>query len=69
VGLYDGGARYFCGVFHPSGECLMRQTTTVDGNPQVYPFCWVCAYFLVDRLDPTKHGVIEHDFEKRYPRL
>ncbi len=69
VGLYDAGATYFCGVFHPSGECLMRQLTSSGASPRVYPFCWVCAYFLVDRLDPTKHAVVERDFAKRYPRL
>jgi hypothetical protein len=71
VGLYDGGARYFCGVYHPSGECLMRQLTFFDtrARERVYPLCWVCAYWLVDRLDPTKHRVIERAFAGRYPRL
>jgi hypothetical protein len=70
VGVYDAGARYFCGVFHPAGECLMRQlTVTGQVPPQVYPFCWVCAYFLVDLYDPTKHALIERGFKRRYPRL
>ena len=69
IGVYDGGFRYFCGVYHPAGECLMRQLTSSGGNPTVYPFCWVCAYFLIDRLDPTKHAVVERTFAGRYPRI
>jgi hypothetical protein len=68
VGLYDGGVRYFCGVYHPSGACVMR-ALKVPGMPLVtYLFCPVCRYFLVDRLDPTKHAVIDRDYRKRYPQ-
>jgi hypothetical protein len=68
VGLWDGGDRYYCGVYHPSGACLMR-ALLVPGMPLVtYLFCPVCRYFLVDRLDPTKHRVIDHDYAKRYPQ-
>jgi hypothetical protein len=68
VGLYDGGVRYHCGVFHPSGACVMR-ALTVPGAPLVtYLFCPVCRYFLVDRLDPTQHKVIDLDYRKRYPQ-
>ena len=24
IGLYDGGARFHCNVFHPGGVCMMR---------------------------------------------
>jgi hypothetical protein len=68
VGLWDGGDRYYCGVYHPSGACLMR-ALLVPGMPLLtYLFCPVCRYFLVDRLDPTKHRVIDHDYAKRYPQ-
>jgi hypothetical protein len=68
VGLYDSGVRYYCGVFHPSGACVMR-ALTVPGAPLLtYLFCPVCRYFLVDRLDPTKHRVIDLDYRKRYPQ-
>jgi hypothetical protein len=41
----------------------------VPGMPLLtYLFCPVCRYFLVDRLDPTKHRVIDHDYAKRYPQ-
>jgi hypothetical protein len=67
VGLYDGGVRYHCGVFHPSGACVMR-ALLVPGGATTYLFCPVCRYFLVDRIDPTKHGVIDLDYRKRYPQ-
>jgi hypothetical protein len=68
VGLWDGGDRYYCGVYHPSGACVMR-ALQVPGAPLVtYLFCPVCRYFLVDRLDPTKHRVIDRDYQKRYPQ-
>jgi hypothetical protein len=68
VGLYDGGARYHCGVFHPSGACVMRALQVPGVATTTYLFCPVCRYFLVDRLDPTKHGVIDLDYRKRYPQ-
>jgi hypothetical protein len=41
----------------------------VPGAPLLtYLFCPVCRYFLVDRLDPTKHRVIDLDYRKRYPQ-
>jgi len=72
VGLYDNGARYFCGVYHPSGACLMRNQEPiidpVSRRPTTYLLCPVCRYVLVDRLDPTKHAVIDDDYKKRYPQ-
>jgi hypothetical protein len=67
VGLYDGGALYFCGVYHPSGVCLMRQQLVPGGKGRIYLLCPVCRYVLVDRLDPTKHAVIDKQYAKRYP--
>ena len=73
VGLYDGGHRFFCGVYHPSGVCLMRRLTVPDPKkvPKLkfpaYLLCPVCRYVIVDRIDPTKHAVIDKDLEKRYP--
>jgi hypothetical protein len=75
VGLYDGGYHYFCGVYHPSGVCLLRQLLIPeDARKKVpeltfpaYNLCPVCRYVIVDRFDPTKHAVIDKDLEKRYP--
>jgi hypothetical protein len=68
VGLYDGGARYYCGVYHPSGACLMRTQEPLESRPTTFLLCPVCRYQLVDRLDPRQHGVIDHDYKKRYPQ-
>ena len=57
VGLYDGGARYFCGVYRPTGICLMRR------SDRVYRFCPVCRYVMVDAREPTMHRVIDADYE------
>jgi hypothetical protein len=67
VGLYDGGVRFFCGVYHPSGVCVMRRRLVPDEKPRTYLFCPVCRYVMVDKLDPTKHSVIDIDYQKRYP--
>jgi hypothetical protein len=61
IGLHDGGNRYRCGVYHPAGTCLMRKTWDKT------KFCHVCRYILVDRIDPSKHAVIDDDF--KYPPL
>ncbi len=68
VGLYDGGSRYFCGVYHPSGVCLMRARMVPGFKFLTYLLCPVCRYVIVDRFDPTKHAAIDKDYEKRYPQ-
>lgn len=67
VGLYDGGSRYFCGVYHPSGVCLMRAKLVPGREAAIYLLCPVCRYVIVDRFDPTKHAAIDKEYAKRYP--
>jgi hypothetical protein len=63
VGLYEGGNRYACGVFRPTGACNMGPS-----EPSEYKaFCAVCRYVLVDAIDPTQHGVLDRDYELVYP--
>ena len=62
IGLYDGGARFHCDVFHPGGVCMMR-------NSKVHThqrFCHVCRYVLVDVIDPSKHGELDAVYFKDY---
>jgi hypothetical protein len=69
-GIYDGGNEAHCGVFHPSGACLMRTLRVPKPEPNagvLYRFCHVCRYVLVDNLDPSQHGVIDADYEAIYP--
>jgi hypothetical protein len=63
VGLFEGGSLYHCGVYHPTGACVMRSR----GSDALIPFCPVCRYVLVDLIDPTKHGIIDRDHAKIYP--
>ena len=65
VGLYEGGALHHCGVYHPTGACVMRSGKLASG--ELIPFCPVCRYVLVDLIDPTQHGVIDADYAKIYP--
>lgn len=44
VGLFAGGSRAFCGIYHPEHDCRMRTLGT--------PFCSVCSQAIVDRLSP-----------------
>ncbi len=44
VGLFAGGRRAFCGVYHPTHLCRMR----ILGNE----FCVVCAEAIIARLKP-----------------
>jgi hypothetical protein len=72
VGLWDGGASYHCGVYHPTGACLMRQlniaATSVVNPNKMYRLCQVCRYVLVDEIDPTLHRLIDDDYDRDYPQ-
>jgi hypothetical protein len=63
VGIYDGGAHFDCGVYRPAGRCRMRR-----GLDATTPFCHVCRYIIVDRVDPTRHGLLDDLYELQYPR-
>jgi hypothetical protein len=41
---------------------------TVGGFAIVVPFCPVCRYAMVDRIDPSGHGRIDADYDYEYPR-
>jgi hypothetical protein len=62
VGLYSGGARYSCGIFHPTGTCMMRSHHDDESE-----FCPVCRYILVDLIDPYHHEEIDRDYADIYP--
>lgn len=72
VGIYEGGDQHYCGVYHPTGACLMRNLVVPSWwavNPSVqYSFCPVCRYLLVDKFAPFLHGVIDRSYERRYPK-
>ncbi len=84
VGAHEGGAQYQCGVYHPTGACMMRARIYYEHIINIYLFsnwpadttyephpitlCAVCRYALVDLLDPTKHGFVDAWLDTRYPR-
>jgi hypothetical protein len=63
VGLYSGGKHYACGIFHPTGSCMMR-----DSDDAHSAFCAVCRYVLVDMIDPFRHFEIDRDYDEDYPQ-
>jgi hypothetical protein len=73
VGAYDGGGTFNCGIYHPTGACMMRSQLAVsterpltsDAEGDVHAFCTVCRYLLVDAIDPRLHWLIDafyHDY-------
>jgi hypothetical protein len=69
VGLYDGGQREFCGVFHPTGFCMMRARLALKQtkHPLVIPFCQVCRTLLVATINPLRHAQLDSIYERVYP--
>jgi hypothetical protein len=69
IGIYENGAQHNCGIFRPTGVCLMNsnaQTDTKTESVNMNDFCLICRYAIVDELDPTMHGSVEDDFVERY---
>jgi hypothetical protein len=62
VGLYAGGSLSTCGIFHPTGHCMMRHHHEIDSE-----FCAVCRYIMVDMIAPEFHPEIDADYDKIYP--
>ncbi len=70
VGIYDGGQQFNCGVFHPTGTCLMRRQTRAylgDTRNAIYAFCPICRYILIDNLAPTMHGTADAAYQVIWP--
>ncbi len=65
IGLYSGGRLFDCGIYHPSGNCIMRYTEADEGSGE---FCAVCRYIIVDIIDPSKHFEIDRDYGEKYPQ-
>lgn len=71
VGLHENGDGFDCEVYHPSGVCIMRTLTFSEprtGRQRAYEFCPVCRYVMVDLFDPSRHGIIDADYNMRYPK-
>ena len=46
------------------GEQARQDPKTKDID--LYDFCLICRYAIVDAVDPTLHGEVEQDFRERY---
>jgi IgA Peptidase M64 len=62
VGLYEGGSQSGCGIFHPAGTCMMR-----NSHADKATFCAVCKFVMVDMINPVVHVDIDLDYDKSYP--
>ncbi|HSJ04993.1 MAG TPA: M64 family metallopeptidase, partial [Verrucomicrobium sp.] len=62
IGVYEGAAHFDCGVFRPAGRCKMRST-----NDDKVPFCHVCRYIIVDRVDATRLAQLDVMYDPHYP--
>ncbi len=63
VGLYEGGSLYACGIYHPTGKCMMR-----GDHEDSAEFCAVCRYVIVDFVNPFLHFQIDRDYDEIYPQ-
>jgi hypothetical protein len=62
VGLYSGGALSSCGIFHPTGQCIMRYHDDTQAE-----FCAVCRYIIVDMIAPEFHPELDALYDNFYP--
>jgi hypothetical protein len=69
IGLYENGGKFNCGIYRPTGICLMSGSASRDTKTKdltLYDFCLICRYAIVDAVDPTLHREVEKDFRARY---
>jgi hypothetical protein len=63
VGIYEGGGHFDCGVVRPAGRCKMRTS-----DDMIVPFCQVCRYIIVDRVDAMKLAELDSkQYDPYYP--
>lgn len=63
VGLYPGGGTFISGIFHPTGQCMMRNSQDSQAE-----FCAVCRYVMVDLVAPELHPTVDADYDSAYPQ-
>lgn len=66
VGIYEGGVYHDCGVFHAAGLCMMRSIRYQSRSKlKTAPFCQICRYLIVDRVNAIKHKEVDKNY--KYP--
>lgn len=71
IGLFENGGRHNCGIYRPTGVCLMVKNAQEDVNGKPVNFndlCIVCRYAMVDTADPTLHAQVDAEYRARYLR-
>ncbi|MEP6689807.1 MAG: M64 family metallopeptidase, partial [Gemmatimonadaceae bacterium] len=63
IGLFNGGVRHGCGVYHPAGQCMMRAS-----HMEANEFCHVCRFILAELIDARAHFDIDRDYSPAYPK-
>ncbi|GGQ54167.1 M64 family metallopeptidase [Kitasatospora griseola] len=53
IGIYEGADTFAGAHYRPTGRCKMRMETD---------FCHVCAWLIVNRVDPTFHALLDRKF-------
>jgi hypothetical protein len=69
IGVYENASGHFCGIYRPTGICIMATQSFndfVEHCPQAYQFCLICRYAIVDAIDPTLHPAVDAQFVARY---
>ncbi|WP_328616163.1 hypothetical protein OHS18_05435 [Amycolatopsis sp. NBC_00355] len=69
IGLYENGSEHNCGIYRPTGTCVMNRQFFEDPKTKTVKladFCIICRYAFVDSADPTLHHAVEADFRERY---
>ncbi|MER7669902.1 hypothetical protein ABTY61_15735 [Kitasatospora sp. NPDC096128] len=54
IGIYEGGDTYSASHYRPTGRCKMRSSAQ--------DFCHVCAWLIVNRVDPAFHALLDRKF-------
>ncbi|MGW4382489.1 hypothetical protein [Kitasatospora sp. NPDC004531] len=53
IGVFEGAATFAGAHYRPTGRCKMRLEAD---------FCHVCAWLIVNRVDPTFHALLDRKF-------
>jgi len=56
IGAYEGADHATCRAYRPTGQCRMRDSSFTG------PYCYVCQYLIVNRLNPSRLSELEADY-------
>ncbi|MGV9267634.1 hypothetical protein ACWDRR_23585 [Kitasatospora sp. NPDC003701] len=54
IGIFEGADHQAGAHYRPAGRCKMRKSST--------DFCHICAWLIVNRVDPTFHALLDRKF-------